>query len=189
MRSLTVLSFLARAARSQSESLNLPVWLSRSTFMFTGQHFLLSLLVLILFSRVVLFRCLCPNPELLPKVHLCTLAPILGLRCLKSPLRKCLGAGLEEVQFLGGMGWGGEPHEASCFQRRRHTAWVSPASSSALGSRTSISSTATLHSATTTTMARPPSLPPVPQLPPLIPVSRDPQEAPGSAKRLKSPRL
>ncbi|XP_052051963.1 uncharacterized protein C16orf96 homolog [Apodemus sylvaticus] len=58
-----------------------------------------------------------------------------------------------------------------------------------LGPRTSISSATTLHSATTTSMARPPSLPPVPQLPPLIPVSRDPQEAPGSAKRLKSPRL
>uniref|UniRef100_A0A8C6I6Z4 RIKEN cDNA 4930562C15 gene n=1 Tax=Mus spicilegus TaxID=10103 RepID=A0A8C6I6Z4_MUSSI len=58
-----------------------------------------------------------------------------------------------------------------------------------LGPRTSITSATTLHSATNTTTARPPSLPPVPQLPPLIPVSRDTQEAPGSAKRLKSPRL
>ncbi|XP_032769801.1 uncharacterized protein C16orf96 homolog [Rattus rattus] len=57
-----------------------------------------------------------------------------------------------------------------------------------LGPRTSINSATSLHSATTT-MARSPSLPPGPQLPPLIPVSRDPQEAPGSAKRLKSPRL
>ncbi|EDK97252.1 mCG128740 [Mus musculus] len=58
-----------------------------------------------------------------------------------------------------------------------------------LSPRTSITSATTLHSATNTTTARPPSLPPVPQLPPLIPVSRDTQEAPGSAKRLKSPRL
>nr|XP_002727747.1 uncharacterized protein C16orf96 homolog [Rattus norvegicus] len=57
-----------------------------------------------------------------------------------------------------------------------------------LGPRTSINSATSLHSATTM-MARSPSLPPGPQLPPLIPVSRDPQEAPGSAKRLKSPRL
>ncbi|XP_041532537.1 uncharacterized protein C16orf96 homolog [Microtus oregoni] len=58
---------------------------------------------------------------------------------------------------------------------------VSPASS--LG--TSISSGTTQHSATT--VARPPSLPPVPQLPPLIP--RDPQEAPGPTRHLKSLRL
>ncbi|XP_021040646.1 uncharacterized protein C16orf96 homolog [Mus caroli] len=65
----------------------------------------------------------------------------------------------------------------------RTRAWIFPASFPALGPRTSITS------ATNTTTARPPSLPPVPQLPPLIPVSRDTQEAPGSAKRLKSPRL
>ncbi|KAH0518287.1 hypothetical protein LTLLF_116560 [Microtus ochrogaster] len=55
----------------------------------------------------------------------------------------------------------------------------------ALGPRTSISSGTTQHSATT--VARPPSLPPVPQLPPLIP--RDPQEAPGPTRHLKSLRL
>ncbi|XP_028644240.1 uncharacterized protein C16orf96 homolog [Grammomys surdaster] len=84
--------------------------------------------------------------------------------------------------------------KVSCYTVPNLTDRVRPGSLLApgyppLGPRTSISSTATLHSATNTTMARPPSLPPVPQLPPLIPVSRDPQEAPGSAKRLKSPRL
>ncbi|CAO2641946.1 Uncharacterized protein C16orf96 homolog, partial [Lemmus lemmus] len=54
-----------------------------------------------------------------------------------------------------------------------------------LGPRTSLSSATTLHSATM--VARPPSLPPVPQLPPLIP--RDPQEAPGPTRHMKSLRL
>ncbi|XP_075845961.1 uncharacterized protein C16orf96 homolog [Microtus pennsylvanicus] len=54
-----------------------------------------------------------------------------------------------------------------------------------LGPRTSISSSTSQHSATT--VARSPSLPPVPQLPPLIP--RDPQEAPGPTRHLKSLRL
>ncbi|XP_036050445.1 uncharacterized protein C16orf96 homolog [Onychomys torridus] len=53
-----------------------------------------------------------------------------------------------------------------------------------LGPRSNIINSATSpHSAGT--VAQPPSLPPVPQLPPLIPLSKDPQEAPGSARHLK----
>ena len=80
---------------------------------------------------------------------------------------------------------GGRTPSGQRLPEMLNTACVSPASSPALGPRTSISSGTTQHSATT--VARPPSLPPVPQLPPLIP--RDPQEAPGPTRHLKSLRL
>lgn len=154
-------------------------------------------------------RCLSPDSKPLPPGAPLNSTTHSWSYMSQSPLRKCLALGPERcsghpccgsqyiqfpasVPWPGGVGkWGtgdGEGlHQASSFKTCWNTAWVSPASSPALGPRTRISSAISPQSATT--LAQLPSLPLVPQLPPLTPVSRDSQEAPGSNKHLKSLRL